>query len=82
MAEMGFTRGRIDQTYQGSVSIYMNHPLIRNLVLTTNPMFFFFKKKKQVMKRESILLIHPMFVKSIFLFFLDLISLPWGDAMI
>ena len=45
MAEMGFTRGRIDQTYQGSVSIYMNHPLIRNLVLTTNPMFFFFLKK-------------------------------------
>ena len=34
---MGFTRGRIDQTHQGSVSINKN-PAYRNLVLTMIPM--------------------------------------------
>ena len=36
MAKMGFARGRIDQTHQGSVS-YEN-PAYFNLVLTMTPM--------------------------------------------
>ena len=37
MAKLGFTRGRIDQAHQGSVSSIEN-PAYRNLVLTMNSM--------------------------------------------
>ena len=67
MAEMGFSRGRIDQAHQGSVSIRIL-PVYRNIVLTNEPDVLFLKNK-QVMMQGSILLIQPMFVNSVFFFF-------------
>ena len=87
MAEMGFTRGRIDQAHQGSVSIRIL-PVYRNIVLTTNLMFFFLKINKLWCRDQyfwysqcSLIL---FFFYFFFIQFLDMISFPchpW-DAMI